>query len=303
MSAINDMVREAINGEGVFSPGDNFRICHTEIVNDKICTPSSEPPAMTVTRTSNGWIYHCHRCHTSGAIYDSGLDPAQTKARVKALKNSSRNRMTANITLPVDFIPMLGDDACPVPYQAWHWFWQYDLTKDEIVKFNCGWSDNYNRVIVPLYEYAHLGDGVAKELVGWIGREGECRSKEERKTKGIPKYLTRAKKGQRRYFVAPGDESKVAICEDAISAMKINLATGYTVIALLNTSVNTDLMRWLRGKTVYLWLDGDMLANSVQTVTRMQSLGLYARNIHTPKDPKCYDSLFIREQIREKTSK
>jgi len=300
IGVLNEAVCEAISG-GAFTHGDSFRICHTEMVDGKVCTPSSEPPAMTVTRISGGWVFHCHRCHTSGAIYDDRLNPTQTKARVDALKNPVHHKVLADITLPVDFVPMTGGEDCSVPYHAWHWFWKYNLTNDEIAKFYCGWSENYNRVIVPLYEYAYLGEDIAKKLVGWVGREVECTSKEERKRKGITKYLTRAKKGQRRYFVAPGREDKVVICEDAISAMKVNLATGYMGIALLNTSVNTDLIRWLRGRTIYLWLDGDMLANSVKTVARMRSLGLDTRNIHTPKDPKCYNSLFIREQIRDKT--
>jgi hypothetical protein len=43
-----------------------------------------------------------------------------------------------------------------------------------------------------------------------------------------------------------------------------------------------------------------MLANSVKTVNRMRTLGLNAKHVHTPKDPKIYNSLAIRETIRVK---
>jgi hypothetical protein len=296
--AISELILAAVDDK--MMQGDTFKIRHTETVRDVICTPPDKDAAMSVTRVSNGWIYHCHRCHTSGIVYSDSLNPKQTRARVEAAKNGPKNRMTANITLPVDFEPMTDEESCPVPYDAWHWFWKYGLTNEDIMKYNVGWSANFNRVIIPLYEYAQLGDELAHKLVGWIGREIECQTKEERKRRGIVKYMTKSKKGRRRYFQAPGHPDTVVICEDALSAMNINIATGYTVIALLNTAVSNDLMRFCRGKKVYLWLDGDMLAHSVQTVNRMRSLGLNAKNIHTPKDPKEYNSLFIREQIHGK---
>jgi hypothetical protein len=296
---LNGLERVILNAvEGRFSKGDSFRMRHAKD-GDKICTPKDKDPAMTVTRISNGWVYHCHRCHTSGHIDDAALNPIQTRKRVDAVNDTRINSVTENVTLPFDFMPMTEEENCPVPYTAWHWFWKYSLTDQDIAKFNCGWSERYNRVIIPLYEYIYSVGDVARKLVGWVGREIECQSKEERKRRGVVKYLTRAKKGKRRFFVAPGEDT-VVIVEDAISAMKVNLATGFTTIALLNTFVNNDLMRTLRGKVIYLWLDGDMLANSVQTVQRMRTLGLDAKHIHTPKDPKEYNSLFIRETIREK---
>jgi hypothetical protein len=299
MHRLKEIILKAV--EGRFLQGDSFRLRHDYKLDGDVCTKKGEPPAMTVTRVSNGWVFCCHRCHASGVIGDASMNPTQTRARMDALKSIPINKIVENVTLPFDFEPMTGLDHCPVPYTAYHWFWKYCLNNDEIVKFNCGWSERYNRVIIPLYEYADWGEGeYARKLVGWVGREVECESKEERKRKGIVKYLTRAKKGERRFFTAPGDESKVVIVEDAISAMKVNLAMSYTTIALLNTHVSTDMMRTLRGKTIYLWLDGDMLANSVQTVNRMRTLGLNAKHVHTTKDPKEYNSVYIREQINMK---
>ena len=52
-----------------------------------------------------------------------------------------------------------------------------------------------------------------------------------------------------------GDEDTVVVCEDCLSAIRVHESTGYCCLALLNTDVGEDLMRWLRGRKVYLWLD------------------------------------------------
>lgn len=296
-NSVQKTILKAVDGK--FLQGDSFKMRHTG-EGDKVCTPKDKDPAMTVTRMSNGWVYFCHRCHIQGFIKDDNLNPTQTRARIDALKKINISKVTENVTLPLDFEPMTGLDHCPVPYNAYHWFWRYSLTNDDIIKYNCGWSERYNRVIVPLYEYAHMGDEMARKLVGWVGRELECQTKEERKQKKVSKYLTRAKKGKRRFFVAPGEIDKVVIVEDAISAMKVNTVTDFTTVALLNTDVSNELMSWLRGKVIYLWLDGDMLAHSVKTVNRMRTLGLDTKHIHTTKDPKEYNSLFIDSTIRDK---
>jgi hypothetical protein len=232
-------------------------------------------------------------------IWDEALNPKQTSARIRA-KQGPINKITEQVGLPLDFEPMTGEATDTVPYEAWHWFWKYNIKEEDLVKYNIGWSDRYKRVIIPLYVYAHVGEDIARKLVGWVGREVEYKSKEERRAKGVPKYRTRAKKGKRRYFVCPGRPDTVVVCEDAISAIRVNIATNFSTVALLNTTVSDDLMRWFRGKTIYLWLDGDMLASSMKQVQRMRGLGLNAKHIHTPKDPKAYNDLAIQQTLKVK---
>jgi hypothetical protein len=289
--AIEDVILNAVAGR--YQTGDTFRLRH------KACTDKDKDPAMNVNRGQNGWAWYCHRCGEGGYIFDSSLSPTQTAAKIAANKEPI-NKVTEHITLPLDFEPIKGDRTCTVPYAALHWLWQYSLTNEEIMKFNIGWSGRYKRVIIPLYEFAYMGDEIARKLVGWVGREVKYKTKEERKKAGVTKYRTRAKKGKRRHFVCPGEQNTVVIVEDCISAMKVNIATGYTTVALLNTSVGTDLMRWLRGKKIYLWLDGDMLASGVKQVNRMRSLGLAAYHVYTSKDPKEYNPVAIREQLENK---
>ena len=296
---IDDIILEAV--EGRYAQGDSFRIRHTEEVNGSVCTTKDKPPAMTVTRTAYGWVYHCHRCHTSGCATDSNTSPTNTKERLKAIKNSKIDKTVAEVTLPNDFQPMSRrENDSTIPWAAYHWIWQYGISSEDFTKFNVGWSQLYQRVIIPLYEYAHWGDEdvtLARDLVGWVGRD--VNSKDIQRETNTPKWLTRSKKGKRRYFATPGDDT-VVLVEDAISAIVVHLATGHTTIGLLTTSVSEDLMRVLRGKTIYLWLDGDMLAHSVATVDRMRQLGLKAKHIHTPKDPKEYNKTFIQDTLKVK---
>jgi len=82
MSAISQTILDAVDGK--FLQGDSFRMRHRFKANGDECTSLDKDPAMTVTRTSVGWIYHCHRCHMSGAVSTKNLNPIQTRARVDA---------------------------------------------------------------------------------------------------------------------------------------------------------------------------------------------------------------------------
>jgi len=293
--------KEILNAVGQrLLQGDSFRMLHRFKTNGDVCSKESDDPAMVVTRVTNGWVFHCHRCHCSGTLNDKGLSPGQTRNRIEALKRIPINKVVEKVGLPFDFQAMSDKvDHDAVPWEAYHWLWKYQLHTVDILRYKIGWSEAYKRVIIPIYEYAQMGDATAKKLVGWVGREVAHNSKAERKKAGIPKYLTRAKKGKRRYFMTLGDENNVVLCEDCISAIKVNLASGYTTIALLNTDVGEDLLRWMRGRNVFLWLDGDMLAKSVKIVDRMRQLGINARRLYTTKDPKDYNSVFILDTIRE----
>jgi len=298
MQVIKQEILDAVGGK--FLQGDSFRMLHRKKMDGTVCSQETDDPAMVVTRVANAWVYHCHRCHCSGSIGDTSLHPGQTRARIEALKKIPVNKVTEKVDLPRDFLAMRDKvDHDPVPWEAYHWLWRYQLHQDDILRYKIGWSEIYKRVIIPIYEFAHMGDAIAKKLVGWVGRDVQQLTKLQRKVKRVPKYLTRAKKGRRRYFMTMGDTDTVVICEDCISAIKVNLATGYCAVALLNTDVGDDLLRWLRGRKVFLWLDGDMLSKSIKMVDKMRQLGLDAKRLFTTKDPKDYNSVYIMDVVRE----
>jgi len=300
MPHIADCILKAVGNR--FVQGDSFRIRHEYMDNGNICTPIVKDPAMVVTRVSNGWLFVCHRCHKQGMVPDVSLSPGRTRKRIEALQDIQINEKVKEVHIPSDII-FMGEDSefemqgtpIGVPWRAYHHLWKYGITGKMIPKYQIGWSDMWERLIIPLYEYGNFGKELTYKMVGWVGRDVEYK-----KGNKYPKWLTRSMKGKRRCFMAPGNPNVVVLVEDVISAMKVAESTGYTTIALLTTSIGDDLMRWLREKVVYLWLDSDMLAHSVKTVSRMRGLGLKAKHIHTTKDPKEYNSLFIVDTIRAK---
>jgi hypothetical protein len=209
--------------------------------------------------------------------------------------------------LPFDFRPFVsGDgsqqissnpniaDSKTVPWVAYNHLAKYGISHECMSKFNIGWSPSWHRIIFPLYEYTTVSDKKKRKYWGWVGRDPSWDGKDP----SNPKWMSRTNREKRRYYNCPGIENKVVLVEDAISATRVWSATKYTTIALLNTFVCNDLSRTLRGKTIYLWLDGDQLAHSVATVSRMRELGLDARRIHTPKDPKDYNEFAIQTTLK-----
>jgi hypothetical protein len=277
-------------------PGDSFKMRHTAIVEGGVCTPESKDPAMTITRSAFGWVWYCHRCTKGGFIKDGEQSPSETKKAVGRVKSNIAEVIENNVTyLPHDFRAMKDYEADSkfVPFAAYDWLWKAQIVEEQIVDCNIGWSEVYNRVIIPIYNTENW------ELIGWVGREVMCRTKEERVGRGYPKYITRKNKGEDRcYFTARGANlDEIVIVEDCLSAIRVAHATGKTCIALLSTSIDDKLIKWLRGKWVYIWLDNDAKAKGLKMSIRCQSLGVAARYLNTPKDPKAYNDLALYQFI------
>lgn len=288
--------------------GDTFRLLHEYRLDGSPCSLNKDP-ALSITRTKDGWTYFCHRCKTQGFIAEEDKSPKEVDSMIKRLQNPHPTIALARVVLPHDFVPICKDfdtQTCdfmegPIPIKAYRWLWKYVLSEEDIDKFNIGWSDLYNRVIIPIYEYGQFGDTHARKLVGWIGRELDCQDKEERRAKKVAKYITRKnKKEDRILFFAPGKGAfaeTYVIVEDIISAIKVQKATGMTVVALLSSHVSSELMKKCQGRRVYIWLDRDMLAKAIGYTTRFKQFGINASVVKTLKDPKEYNSFFIRRTI------
>ena len=270
--------------------GQSFRMKHEVKMDGSICTEPHKDPAMTITRDTGGWVWHCHRCNESGYIGDKFVNPDSTLQKLDQIKDTPVPKVTYIVRLPSDFIPLVekvGDNSyfcATVPLEATDWLWKYGIFEKEIHEFGFGWSEMYQMVILPL----HSSD--KRVLTGWIGRRVID------KTKG--KYHIQKPKGNkdRLYFTVKGKEdNKIILVEDCISAIKVNKSTGVTTTALLTTSIDENMTRRLRGMEVYVWLDADALAKSVAMVTRFRQLGIEAKHIYTSKDPKCYNCVAIKD--------
>ncbi len=308
---VRKIILEAI--DPYIETGDSFKLMHEYRLDGRECSMGKDP-ALSVQRTKDGWIYYCHRCGEQGFIADKDKSPKEVDSMIKRLQEQKPSKVLAAVTLPHDFTPLCKDyesqnmdyRESPIPLKAYHWLWQYNIREEDIDHFNIGWSQGYNRVIIPVYEYAitwnmNHEENIAHKLIGWVGRELDCQTKEERRAKKIAKYLTRKqKKGDRIYFTAFGNKhfgDIFVIVEDIISAIKINRATGTTVIALLTSHLDSDLIKKCQGRNVLIWLDRNMLAKAIGYMTRFKQFGVNISNISTSKDPKVYNEAFIRQQI------
>jgi hypothetical protein len=271
--------------------GDSFRMKHEFKMDGSICTESHKDPALCITRETEGWVWHCHRCHESGFIGDRYVNPDSTVNKVKQLKEKEPElpKESYIVKLPADFTPIAdynGQLTDGIPFEAQKWLWQYSITEKDMFDFEFGWSPKYKMVILPLYS------SDKRAFKGWIGRrvlDSESKKYHIQKPKGNKDRI---------YFTVGGGSgagTKVILVEDCISAIRVNSSLKITTTALLTTSINEALTRKLQGKEVYVWLDADVLAKSVAMVSRLRQFGIEAKHIYTSKDPKCYNSVAIKE--------
>jgi hypothetical protein len=295
---ITDAIRDAKDR----LPGAVLVVRHMQKRNGEVCSEGKEP-AMKIYRKDDGWYFHCFRCGHQGFVADDSESPEELKRRWKKLTAHKSRESLEQITLPDDFQPMVDAMDTTIPQEAWHWFWKYQIKTESLHKYGIGWSDSYQRVIVPCRKTAILqpSEEYCYELLGWSGREVYCKTKEERKEKRVLKYLTKKSSHVKHlFFHAVGaniDQKRIVLVEDIISAMKIAELTGISAIALLTTYIPPKLMVSLRDYHITIWLDGDMLAKSVNYVTMYESRGFNVGRITTELDPKEYDYTELMDHL------
>jgi hypothetical protein len=286
--------------QGIFAAGYETRIMHPYREDGSPCSKGygTGAEACGVYRKNNGWYVHCFRCGFSGFYKDGWGDPQTVKRKLAKIKAEPAYESVAQVQLPEDFLAMQSVDS-PVPIEAWQWLWNAGLEDSDIIRFELGYSPAYDRVIIPCRTYGVVEPSgkYCHKLMGWIGREVKYKTKEERKLHRCVKYLTKKSDAIKHLmFVAPSASIRCVLVEDAI---RVNRATRFMAIALLTTYIHKTLMRKLQGMDVTVWLDGDMMAKSVGYVTQMNRLGIRATYCITPKDPKDYNDVAIKDLLRK----
>lgn len=298
---IPDWVAE--HTQGIFAEGYTKRICHPYKENGETCSASqtgASAEACQIYRKKDGWYIHCFRCGYAFFAKDGWGSPEEVKAKLKRIKHEPEYEVLEKVQLPDDFIPMQSVNSS-IPIAAWQWMWSTGVMDEEILEHGIGWSQAYQRVIIPCQTYGIVlpSNDYTHKLMGWIGREVRYKNKEERVKHGCVKYLTKKSKGIKHlYFIAPSSHERVVLVEDALSAIRINKATDYMAIALLTTHIPRSLMRCIRHHRVTTWLDGDMMAKSIGYTTQMNTMGINAHYCLTPKDPKEYSDEEIRRHLK-----
>ena len=297
---LDSKMLEAI-GERYSEKGSSFRIKHATKRDGTVCTEDHKDPAMILTRLSNGWMWHCHRCLDNGFIPDAEKSPKETTKKISDIAKTNLNNSNvvtsgATIQLPTDFKVI---DDLWWNGTKYNWLLKARITQNMIDMYEIGWSNNYNRIIIPVYEPKED----EKTLVGWVGRNDLDKNKSKY-------YTMKSTDIKRLYYWAPDftSESKVPednmdtviLVEDCLSAIQVYESTGFCTVALLTTSVDDDFVfKFLKDcKRVNIWLDADALAKSVKIVSRLRQLGIKAHQIYTTKDPKFYHEASIKEILK-----
>ena len=242
-----------------------------------------------------GWHYHCHSCgSTPGGL--SGFcsteiksAPSETLTQLNELLDSpAHNIITSELVLPDD----MTDDLPPI---AIRYMLKYDLSDFEIGLSRFGWSQQLDRLIMPVYD--------SEELIYWQGRNlGEV-------TPARPKYKNIWQAGSSDIFakfirrdrgLGLIDEDTVVLVEAIVSAVK--LSRHVDCIALLGSYIPNAILRHVnRYARVLIWLDPDKVEASVRASIRLGMLtGGPIKPVLSDKKPKQYND---KEIISWLTSK
>lgn len=225
---------------------------------------------LYVRRTLNGYFFYCHSCTYKG------FQPIKTYSSIKqTILTHNKNQLIdssvdkqGNIILPKDFqnkIPIIG----------MNWLRKYGITNQETLKFNIGYSECYNRIILPVYS----SEG---RLIYWQGRNLGVVDREN------PKYINIRSKVKNVFFIRNTTIFNFNCCivEDILSAIKCGRIVDS--IAILGSYINDDLLTILREyKKIFIYLDYDKRVSSIKYAQRITSLlGVDAFPIIHQEDPK-----------------
>ena len=266
--------------------------------------------AFTITRTHSGCVYHCYRCGTKGYINTLNLSDAQKKIKEYYTKHKhNQDDINYKIKLPKDFKNMAVHTE-NIPPQAYAWLYKYEISNNDIYKFNIGYSDKYKKVIIPIYNVIRLQSGnIGYEMVGWQGRDifynENCKLFENGVLKNPPqRYYTIVNKNKKERVLYKIINNKLTIyniyiVEDILSCIKVYNHFKQDTIALLNSTLTKDLMQKLyQYKNVYIWLDYDKQIYSLQTTHKFRAQGINCHSIITKDDPKAIPYTQIKDTIK-----
>lgn len=194
---------------------------------------------LYIKRTPLAVLAYCHNCggHMVRKAPRTGVRQPEVIERL--LRESEADTTAGVVALPEDFV-----GATLAPDDAKAWLYGYNITDEDIKKYNIGYSESWGRIILPVFE-----DG---KCVFWQGRAVEG---------ATPKYIS-VQSAKKPLFVASDPSHDVwtaVITEDMLSAIRVTpVDRCFTGYALLGTHGPDDLAEQLKKYTyVFVWLDND----------------------------------------------
>ena len=223
-----------------------------------------------------GYLLFCHHCGKKKWIPRAGFSPAA----VKYLLSTPKKKVYADISLPADI-------SYDIPATGKVWLYQYGITEKIIKELRFGYSEKYNRLIMPCFD--------GEELVHWNGRYLGNSAKD-----GTAKYILRTKSGKYYWAYNPNDSDRAILVEDMLSAIKIGMA-GYAGVCLFGSYLKDETINDVAQNfnRLTVWLDPDKRKSATKYTKRFTSLGYNFNAVLTAtKDPKDYSLKEIKQFLK-----
>ena len=218
----------------------------------------------------------CFSCGWRNNPTNSNIDQLSARLRSKTnIKNNNKNN-DATVDLPSDFTVNL-------PEIALNWLRRYEITDAEIDMNWMGWSQQYERLIFPVFDR----DG---HLLMYQGRRFRefLSDKPKYHTEGFPEKI----------FHILGDSGGKSLCivEDLVSAIKV--ARVMPCMPLWGSMISTPRLTRLSDlfTNLVVWLDNDKQEYAIKRGVAAQPF-FFGRvsTIITDEDPKVYSTQQIQE--------
>jgi hypothetical protein len=242
-----------------------------------------------------GWVFQCWSCKglpngLAGFHADNGkVNPGEARRvfdKYMQLQDMKQKASTQTVNLPDDFRTTLDQESL-------RYILKTGLTVEDIAPYRIGYSESYQRMIVPVYNGPHL--------LAWQGRYLGDDPKQ-------PKHITVAATARSDIFywktveMAPRKDSLVVV-ESALSAIK--LAKAYPTLGLLGSAIpaaswGSILPLFKHYYRVIIWLDPDKKAEAIKMAMKLRALGLDARILLTDNKPKWYPVDVAEDLINRK---
>ena len=199
------------------------------------------------------------------------------------------------------------DSDTNYPQKALDWFYQYELTKQDIYNNGILWSDKESRLLFP-YWYDDV-------LLGWQGRYfGADSTKKKWYSQGklelVAHVLFNGRVSAGINLTAPSiservghvmnDATRLVITEDVVSAIKVSKC-GIHAMPIFGTNIKSrwSQIRILNYQEAILWLDPDMYTKMIKECRVGVLNGIKTRCILSTKDPKEHSYEEIRYYLQD----
>jgi hypothetical protein len=235
-----------------------------------VCGPKN---TAVISHSIKGYSYFCFRCDEQSFI-GKGQQTLAELARIKELNEQAK--VTVPIRLPKDFseeIPLVGR----------LWLYKAGITESVWKEYGFGWSEEWQRVVMPIYE--------DNKLI-WFQARAVLHGQK-------PKYLNPTGDRESLVFFSKTRSDlrndTITVVEDILSAIRVGTIT--PTASLLGTKITTaQANRLAKFRHVRTWLDNDRAGiQGAYKVRRCCGLVCEVSDVRTDLDPKCYSNDEIRE--------